>query len=133
MRQHLQHLPLALVAVFSPIHATLAATLALVSADLVTGIIAAVKRGERVQSSKLRRTVVKALVYESAICLGFVAQRWMLADSIPAVNILAGLIGVVELKSILENLDAIGGGTVLRQAVERLAPVNREKGGETPQ
>lgn len=129
LARHAQHLALAVLAVFAPIQATLAATLAMVGADLVTGVVAAAKRGERVKSSKLRRTVVKVLVYEAAICLGFVTQRWLLMDAVPVVNLVAGLVGVVELKSVFENLDAIGGGVGLRSVVARLAPENQAKGG----
>ena len=130
MRNYIMPALLAVCAVFAPVQSILVATLALVGTDLVTGVLAAWKRGEAIRSAGLRRTVGKLLVYEVAICVGWVAERYLMGAAVPATKLIAGLIGAVELKSCLENLDSLGGGGVLRSVILRVAPRNPSKGGE---
>ena len=127
--KHLWAFGAGILAVFAPVQTTIVAAGVLVLADLVTGCFAAVKRGERIRSDKLRKTVVKLLVYETAICLGFIGETYLLGGTVPVVKLASALIGVVELKSVLENLDAITGGAVFKTLIERLAPANVAKNG----
>jgi TctA family transporter len=120
---------LPVVAVFAPIYTTINAMMVLVLADLVCGVLAAKKRGEPIRSDRLRATPVKLLVYLAGLCLGHVAQRYLLSDAVPVVKLAAGLIGTVEVKSIFENLDTIGGGGLFASIVARLAPSNTSKNG----
>ena len=105
---------------FAPIKGMAIAVLALCASDLVTGLIAAKKAGEPILSGKLRRTVVKVLVYEAALLLTFVAQKWLLGDSLPIVNWAAGVVGLVELKSNLENLNRISGQDLLKALLDKV-------------
>ena len=56
-------------AIFAPIQALLLWTAIFVLCDLVTGVIAAKKRGELLTSSKLRKTVDKLVWYSLSITL----------------------------------------------------------------
>lgn len=114
----------AILAVFAPIKMILITTLVLVFADLFTGMIAAYKRGELLKSSAMRRTITKILVYLSAVCLGFLVETYMLEGYLALSKIVAGLIGVVELKSILENLDSINGSPLFKSLIKKLGSVN---------
>jgi len=118
-------------AYFAPIQSTLLACLILVAADLVVGVWAAVKRGEAIRSAKLRKTITKLFVYQVALCLGFIGETYLLAGSVPVVKLIAGFVGVTELKSVFENLDSITGDQTLRLIIEKLSPPNVAKNVET--
>lgn len=115
---------LSTIAVFAPAKALIIVTGVLIFSDLVTGIIAARKRGEKIQSSALRRTVTKCFVYESAVLLGFLVETVMLDGFFSVSKIAAGLISIVELKSILENLDRINGNPIFTVLIKKLGSVN---------
>ena len=111
---------IALLGLIAPIKGMLIAALALCGADLVTGLLAARKRGEPIVSGKLRRTVVKMLVYEGAILGAYVAQHFLIGDELPVVNWCAGVVGLVELKSLLENLNTLSGQDLLKAVLDKL-------------
>lgn len=111
---------LSILAVFAPIQGIVLAALFLIVCDLMTGVWAARKRGETITSLGLRRTIVKLLVYETAIVLGFVAQHFLMEDLIPLTNIIGTYIGLTELTSAYENLDSISGGGLLKAIITKL-------------
>ncbi len=113
-----------LFAVLAPIHSVLIATGVLIFADLVVGIWAAKKKRRKITSAGIRRTVVKVLVYQIAIITGFVLETWVLNGLFPVSKIVAGTVGLVEVKSIFENLDIINGKPLLKEIVERLKSKN---------
>jgi phage-related holin len=115
---------IALLAVFAPAGGMMATALMLVMADLLTGLLAARKQKKRITSSGLQRTVVKTFVYETAIILGFLTEVYLLNHSMPISNMIAGLIGLTELKSCLENIDIIGGSGLLKQVIGKLGSKN---------
>lgn len=101
-----------IAAQLAPIFPFLAITLALVIADLVTGIWAASARGEKISSRGLRQTVKKVSVYFVAILLAAGMQE---VFGIPLVTYLVALlIGTAEFKSNLENVEAITGTPLWR-------------------
>lgn len=121
-----------LAALVAPIRPVLLATTALVGADLLTGLLKARKNKEPITAWGLRRTLVKTAVYLTAIVLGYVTERWLLDGFLPVVKLISGAVGVVELKSCLENLSAISGRDVLKVAIDRLtgpAMAPRKEGG----
>jgi phage-related holin len=126
MKHLAYNLVIAALLVFLPIKATLITVMVLVGVDLITGIIAARKRGESITSSGLKRTVVKALAYEAAIILGFLVQSFLTGDTVPVVKILGGLVGMTELKSVLENLEEITGIPLLKTLIDKISQQERE-------
>lgn len=122
--KHLSPLFLSLVAVFAPVKALIIIAGVLIFADLITGILAAKKKGQSINSAGLRRTATKVFVYEAAIMLGYLVEHYMIADFFPVSKVAAGLIAVVEFKSILENLDVINGNPVFKSLIEKLGSVN---------
>ena len=111
-------------AIFAPVKALIIVAGVLIFADLITGILAAKKKGEKINSAGLRRTATKLFVYESAIMLGYLVEHIMIADFFPVSKIAAGLISVVEFKSILENLDTINGSPIFGSLIKKLGSVN---------
>lgn len=100
--------------------------LLLIVVDLVSGVLAARKRGESINSAGIGRTVGKLLIYELVIGLAFVAETYLMGPMIPASKICASLIGTAELLSVLENLNALSGGTLLKTIIEKLTTLGKQ-------
>jgi hypothetical protein len=128
MMSYIKSLAISALSVFLPIKPVLLVSLVLCLVDLVLGVTAAKKRKERISSKGLGRTIVKIAVYEIAICCGFLVQKYMLSDATPLVNIIAGLIGATEMKSVLENLDSISGDSFFKSVVEKLGSKSNKSG-----
>ena len=124
MRNFLQGLVLSAIAVLAPIKAVMATVGVLIFADFVSGIIAAKKRGESISSAKIRNSVTKCLVYQSAVITGFLVQTYLFQGFIPIVNIVGSLIGLTELTSFYENLNSIKGGNIFKKIIELLGSTN---------
>jgi phage-related holin len=116
---------LAVAVVFAPIQGMLGAALALIVLDLITGILASRKRQEPLSSSGLQRTIVKLVVYEVSIAAAFIAQHYLLNDSLPCANIMASFVGITELKSVLENMNDISGQDLLKTVIDKLGSSNK--------
>jgi len=127
MKEYAIGLLLSTVAIFAPIKALLLVTGLLIFSDLVTGILAARKKKKKITSAGLRRTVTKIAIYNTAIILGFLTEKYILDGFLPLSKIAAGLISVVELKSVLENLDAVNGSSIFKTLIEKLGSINDEK------
>lgn len=125
MKLYLSAALLGIASIFAPIQSVLLVTLVLISADLLTGMYAAYKRGEAIQSSAIRRTVSKVLIYEIAIALAFLAEHYLMGDTLPAAKLIASMVGMVELKSVLENLNSISGTDLLKSVIEKLGSQNK--------
>lgn len=116
------------IALLAPIHVVMCAVLILVVTDLIFGVWAAKKRGEKITSSGLRRTVSKIFVYEFVVICGFLFQTYLLG--IPGdwvVKLLTGIIGVVEMKSLLEKGNDILGDKVFKIVIEKIGSDNDKK------
>jgi hypothetical protein len=115
---------LAALAILAPIQAVLVTVGMLIMVDLALGILAAKKRGEDVNSASMRRTVSKMFIYELVIIMGYLLQHYLMDDVVPVAKICAAAIGMVEFKSILENADAVNGGSVLKTLISKLGSSN---------
>lgn len=115
------NLLLATLAVFMPIKAALLLIVILTLLDLVTGVAAAIKSKEPITSNGLKRTVIKLLVYLSVACLGFLVEKFLTGDFVPLAKIMSGLVGITELKSILENMETITGLPILQLLINKLS------------
>lgn len=112
------------VAVFAPIKGLIITTGIVIFADLLIGMIAARKRKEEITSAAIRRTVTKICVYHAAILLGFLIETFMLEGYVPISKIAGGLIGLVESKSIMENLNDIHGSDIFKSLIKKLGSDN---------
>lgn len=120
----LKALAIALFAILAPIHAVMATALALVILDLILGVWAAVKRKEAITSAALRRTVSKTIIYEVGIIAAFLAEHFLLGDGLPLIKLAGGAIALVEMKSIVENLNEINGSPIFASLVTALGSKN---------
>lgn len=115
------NLLIATMAVFMPIKAALLLIVFLTLVDLITGVAAAIHRKEPVTSSGLKRTVIKLLVYLSVACLSYLVERYLTGEFVPLAKIMSGLVGITELKSILENLEEVTGIPLLQVLINKLS------------
>lgn len=122
--KYLEPLLLTLITLFSPIKAVLLTTGFLIAADLVTGIMAAKKKGQPITSAGLRRTASKIFIYHLALITGFLIEKYMLEDFFPLSKMVSGIIGLVEGKSIFENLSIIYGQNLFKGIVSKLGSAN---------
>jgi phosphatidylglycerophosphate synthase len=99
--------------VIAPVQWFVFATFVLVLSDFITGIIAArFAKGEKIQSSKMKRSVWKLILYTLAILLShLLASIYFLPKGIDfdLVWIASGVISLTEFKSNLENIAIVTG------------------------
>lgn len=117
---------LTIVSIFAPIQQLLITTAVLISIDLISGVVAAKKRKEPVTSAGLRRTISKLFIYELALMLAYITEKY-LSDALPFVKMVTTMVSVVELKSILENLNYISGQDLLKSLIDKLGSANQNK------
>lgn len=125
--EFLKYIFLASFAVLAPIHAIMATVGFLIFADLILGIWAAYSRGEKIRSSAMRRTISKILAYQLTIISGFLIETYLLSGVLQISKIAAGVIGMVELKSIIENADVIYGKPIFKEILSKLGSDNDKK------
>jgi hypothetical protein len=124
MKEWLLNVGLAALAVLAPIQTVLITVGGLVFADFFTGVWAALKEKQPITSAALRRTVSKIIVYQIAVISGFVLEKYLLADAVPVAKLIAGTIGLVEVKSVLENTKRITGQDIFKDLVGKLGSKN---------
>jgi len=107
------------LSLFAPTGPVLIALFAMVAIDLVTGLMRAHATGQKIESNGLKRTVLKLVAYELAVVMGFVCEKWLTGDLLPLVKLAAGACGLVELLSVLENLNVLSNGA-LRPLLDKL-------------
>lgn len=127
MKEWLTKLLIASLAALAPIHMVMITVGFLIFADLVTGVWAARKRGEDISSAALRRTVSKIVIYQLAVISGFLLETYLIDHILPVAKIVAGVIGMVEFKSILENSNKIIGGDLFKLIIKKLGSDNDSK------
>ena len=103
-----------LVVFFAPTFQILLGIGFLVMTDFITGILASNKRGEKITSKKMRPTIMKGFGYMSAILIAFVIQNLFMQE-MEVMKIVSGIIAMIELKSLDENLIDITGKSFFKQ------------------
>ncbi len=125
MKPYLEALLLSILSVFVPIKAAMITVAILIVCDLFVGIWAAAKRGEKITSSGLRRTLSKIIIYELGLAIGFLLETYLLDNILPVSKIIGGMIGIIEFKSISENLDAISGEPLFKSIAAKIGSANQ--------
>jgi len=120
-------------AFFSDIASTLGAIGFLILADTFTGVWFAWKEGikkekgsfwggwKHVTSRKGSRILIKIILYPLAIIVAKVAEDYFIAK-IPWIDVTAGIIAGIEIKSIFENIGDILGFNLWKRIAERVFP-----------
>lgn len=121
---YLKNLLLSIGVVLAPIKMSLLAVFILCVVDLVSGILAARKRGEVITSYGIRRTVLKLFIYESSIICAFLVEMYLTGPDLLILKLVTSLIGLAELKSVLENLNTLSEGSLLKAILDKLSVVD---------
>lgn len=116
---------LSILTILAPIKAVIITVGVLIIMDLITGVIAAHKRGESVTSAGLRRSIYKMLAYQLAVISGFLVEKYLLEGILPVSKLVAGAIGLTEMKSLLENANSLTGTDLFKQVISGLG--NKDK------
>lgn len=124
MKDWLQGMVVSSVAFLLPIKLVIITAGVLILADLFTGILAAKKRGEKITSAALSRTVAKMAVYQTVIITGYMLQVNLLGNVVPVINLVGSVIGMVEFKSIVENANTILGADIFKELIKRMSSKN---------
>lgn len=109
-----------------PIKDFLILTTSLVILDLLTGLVAANRRKEKVVSRGLMRTPAKLLLYYSAI-LAAEGVQVVFVHMLPVTYVAAFTIALTELKSIMENVDSGTGTGLVKAVVDKLSALLKKK------
>lgn len=120
MKNSFWELVAVVAAVFAPIKPVVITVCVIVFFDLIFGVAAAYKRGEKITSSGFKTTVAKIFLYESALILAYLTETYLTGPYFPASKLVSAMIGVVELKSILENIDSIYGKPMFQSLIAKL-------------
>lgn len=113
----IKKLLLIVIAFLLPIKGVILAVGCAIMADTITGIIKAKKNNDEITSRKLSVVVSKMILYQSAIILFYIIEKFILADivglftDLPFIvtKIVAITLISIELKSVNENYIAIKG------------------------
>jgi len=111
---------MALLAYFEPTKIALLTVLGLCFADMILGMIASVKRGEKLTSKRARDTVNKLASYGIAILVSFVIEKELLNGEFPAMKIGLVTIAMYELWSMDENFKSINGFSLFKPLINLL-------------
>ena len=121
---------MATLAYFEPTKIALLTVLGLCGADMILGMIAAVKRGEKLTSKRARDTVNKLASYGIAILISFVIEKELLHEDFPAMKIGLVTISLWELWSMDENFQSINGFSLFKPLISVLKKGKDGSGGK---
>lgn len=117
-------LGLAGIAALAPIHAVMITVGVLIFADMFTGVYAAYKNNEEISSARLRDSLSKIMIYQIVIVTGFLVETHLIDGIVPVTKLVAGVIGMVEITSLIENANKILGQNIFRVLLDKLGSKN---------
>lgn len=111
---------------FSPIQELLLAVIFLLIIDAILDVLAAIKLKVFIVAQSIRSLIVKNLLYHTALMSSFLVSHFMMKDSFPIPHIIASIIGLIELKSILQNLGKMSGEPVFKRVIRMIRKKEKE-------
>ena len=116
------------LAILVPLYNVAGAIILLIIIDLITGIVASIKRNASFEWSKIFNTINKMLIYCLILLAAWVIESKII-PSIPFMRLVAGFLALTEFRSILENFKDIFGidawdyirAAIKRQNVQEIA------------
>jgi phage-related holin len=110
--------------IIAPIKPLLATVGLLIVLDLISGMLASKKKKRKITSAAMSRTVAKMFLYNMCILSGFMIELYLIDHALPMAKIVAGVIGMVEFKSLLENTHIVTGVDIGKQIINKLSSKN---------
>ena len=114
------------VAYFTPISEMVHVMLIFLALDTISGIWASLKEGNKLESSKLRKTVLKFLWYSIAVMAAWMMEHSFKMSWSNLACLTAGFICFVELKSIFENITRITNEPIFKRILKLLKKKSTE-------
>jgi len=110
-----------LIIFFTDLQAALLSIGFLILADTFTGIWSAYREGgiESVTSRKAGRIITKFILYPLSLIVAKVSETY-LSPGIPWIDVTAGIIATIEVKSIFENISLLLGFNLWQRVKESL-------------
>lgn len=115
------------IAYFTPIAEMVIVMLIFLMLDTISGIWASLKKGEKLESHKLRKTVYKIVWYTVTVMLSWMMEKTFSLTWTSLSSLVCGFICFVELKSIFENVTRITNEPVFLKILK----IIKRKGAET--
>ena len=115
------------IAYFTPIAEMVIVMLIFLLLDTISGIWASLKKGEKLESHKLRKTVYKIIWYTVAVMLSWMMEKTFSLSWSNLSSLVCGFVCFVELKSIFENATRITNEPVFMKILK----IIKRKGTET--
>jgi len=106
---HIYLLPVSIVAILAPVEPLCLTTGFLILVDMLFGLWRARKNGEKITSRKMGNTISKIVLYNVMILSVFILNKYIINTGLPLEKFAAGILGLVELKSIDESWVTIYG------------------------
>ena len=97
-----------LLTLLSPLNGVMVTMVFLIVVDFITGSYASFKNSIPIRSSRIGHTISKFFIYNLVILAAFFLEKHIV-NEVPFLKIIAGFIAIAEIKSILENYNAIYG------------------------
>lgn len=97
-----------LLTLLSPVNGVMVTMVFLIVVDFITGSYASLKNSVPIRSSRIGHTISKFFIYNLVILAAFFLEKHIV-NEVPFLKIIAGFIAIAEIKSILENYNAIYG------------------------
>jgi phage-related holin len=107
-----------ILAYFAPIQVVIHCMLIFIVLDCLSGIWASMKEGNKIESHKLRKTVIKLMWYTVAVMAAHMMETSFHLGWSQLSNITGGFICLIELKSIFENIARITNEPVFRKIIK---------------
>lgn len=109
---HFDSIIITLMAFFAPTVPLLLSIGFLVGVDFIFGIYRAWKTNQEITSRKMSKTITKIFLYNMAILSVWVLEKNIIGSEIPITKIVAGMICLVETKSIDETFKLVFGFSI---------------------
>lgn len=119
---NLHNLLIATLAVISPVKELLLTVGFLIMMDFMFGIYRAYRKDEVINSRKMGNTISKMFLYNMMVLSVYLLDHYILKTGLNLEKIAAGLIGVVEIKSLDENFKILFGWSIwekLKNSIQR--------------
>lgn len=97
-----------LLTLLSPVNGVMVTMVFLIVVDFITGSYVSLKNNVPIRSSRIGHTISKFFIYNLVILAAFFLEKHIV-NEVPFLKIIAGFIAIAEIKSILENYNAIYG------------------------
>lgn len=115
------------IAYFAPVAPLIHAIMALWLIDWITGVWKSRLVKRRITSYRLRKTANKITGYIIAILAAHILNHSILGGSLHLPQIITGYIGITEFSSIMENLSEITGKNVLKEVIDKVWDMMKDK------